>query len=235
MNPRGAAGAAARRSPACCSSATRCSRSAASLSPAGWNRLSRSGVVTDVVTLHALRAHCGRAGGARRRHRARLGASRRGGRRPGELVRIDERVYARKLSAETRTMSVRMGKKFAEMGAEVIGAPLLAAWLERIDAGATPGCYPVSLAVNFAAQGLTGARRLCRAPVWRGVDDPERGAAADENRATSTRSGSFTGSMPVPTARTRPRPPRGWPTWPVSRRSPRSWRRCTSRRTCACS
>jgi urease accessory protein len=71
-----------------------------------------------------------------------------------EVVRIDERVYARKLSGETRTMTVRMGKKFAEMGAEVIGAPPLAAWRERIAAGATPGCYPVSLAVNFAAQGL---------------------------------------------------------------------------------
>jgi urease accessory protein len=72
-----------------------------------------------------------------------------------EVVRIDERVYARKLSAETRTMTVRMGKKFAEMGAEVVGAPLLQAWRQRIDAGATRGCYPVSLAVNFAAQGLT--------------------------------------------------------------------------------
>ena len=71
-----------------------------------------------------------------------------------ELVRIDERVYARKLSSETRTMSVRMGKKFAAMGAEVTGAPLLAAWRERIDGGDTPGCYPVALAVNFAAQGL---------------------------------------------------------------------------------
>jgi urease accessory protein len=71
-----------------------------------------------------------------------------------ELVRIDERVYARKLSAETRTMSVRMGKKFAELGAEVTGAPLLAAWRERIGTGATPGCYPVALAVNFAVQGL---------------------------------------------------------------------------------
>jgi urease accessory protein len=72
-----------------------------------------------------------------------------------ELLRIDERVYARKLSSETRAMTVRMGKKFAEMGAEVIGVPLLATWRQRIDAGATPGCYPVSLAVNFAAQGLT--------------------------------------------------------------------------------
>jgi urease accessory protein len=71
-----------------------------------------------------------------------------------QVVRIDERVYARKLSSETRTMTVRMGKKFAEMGAEVIGSPVLAAWRERIAAGATPGCYPVSLAVNFAAQDL---------------------------------------------------------------------------------
>ena len=72
-----------------------------------------------------------------------------------EVVRIDERVYARKLSSETRTMTVRMGKKFAEMGVEVIGSPLLAAWRERIAAGATPGCYPVALAVNFASQQLS--------------------------------------------------------------------------------
>jgi urease accessory protein len=72
-----------------------------------------------------------------------------------ELIRIDELVYARKLSGETRTMTVRMGKKFAEMGAQVIGAPLLSTWLETIASSATPGCYPISLAVNFAAQGLT--------------------------------------------------------------------------------
>jgi urease accessory protein len=70
------------------------------------------------------------------------------------LARIDERVYARKLSGETRTMSVRMGKKFTEMGAEVTGAPLLKVWRERIEAGATPGCYPVALGINFAVQGL---------------------------------------------------------------------------------
>ena len=72
-----------------------------------------------------------------------------------EVVRIDGRVYARKLSSETRTMTVRMGKKFAEMGAEVIGSPVLAAWRERIAAGATPGCYPVALAACLAAQGLS--------------------------------------------------------------------------------
>ena len=72
-----------------------------------------------------------------------------------ELVRIDGRVHARKLSVETRAMSVRMGKKFAEMSAQVIGAPLLHAWLGQINEGATPGCYPVSLAANFAVQGLS--------------------------------------------------------------------------------
>lgn len=70
------------------------------------------------------------------------------------LTRIDELVYSRKLSEEMRTMSVRMGKKFAEMSAHVVGTPLVLRWLERIEAQATPGCYPVSLAVNFAAQKL---------------------------------------------------------------------------------
>lgn len=71
-----------------------------------------------------------------------------------ELERIDQQVYARKLSAETRTMTVRMGKKFTEMGAGITAAPLLRSWLERIAEDATPGCYPVALAASFAVQGL---------------------------------------------------------------------------------
>jgi urease accessory protein len=71
------------------------------------------------------------------------------------LVRIDQMVFARKLSEETRTMTVRMGKKFAEIGVQVVDAPLLRQWCERIEACATPGCYPTSLAINFAAQGLS--------------------------------------------------------------------------------
>jgi len=71
------------------------------------------------------------------------------------LVDIDRLAYARKLSGETRTMSVRMGKKFTEMGATVVGSPLLLDWRERVASGATPGCLPVALAINFAAQGLS--------------------------------------------------------------------------------
>ena len=70
------------------------------------------------------------------------------------LARIDAQVYARKLSDEARTMSVRTGKKFTEMGVEVVGAPLLQAWRECIDKSVTPGCYPIALAINFAVQEL---------------------------------------------------------------------------------
>ena len=70
------------------------------------------------------------------------------------LIRIDQRVFARKLSEEMRTMSVRMGKKFTEMGSQMIAAPLLCKWRDCIETSATPGCYPVALAINFAVQGL---------------------------------------------------------------------------------
>ncbi len=71
------------------------------------------------------------------------------------LIRVDEEVHARKLSEETRTMSSRLGKKFTEMGVRVVGAPLLQEWRTCIDDARTPGCYPVALAVTFAAQGLS--------------------------------------------------------------------------------
>src|SRR5215510_2457668 len=76
------------------------------------------------------------------------------------LLAIDAQVLARKPSDETRLMSTRMGRKFTEIGVEVVGAPLLETcllkiWLDRIVAGATPGSYPIALAINFAVQGLS--------------------------------------------------------------------------------
>lgn len=70
------------------------------------------------------------------------------------LIEIDKLVLCRKLTEETRTMSVRMGKKFSEMSAHMIDRPLMADWRDRIEASATPGCYPVALAIAFAVQGL---------------------------------------------------------------------------------
>lgn len=73
-----------------------------------------------------------------------------------EVARIDALVFARKLSSETRLMSTRMGRKAAELSAQVTGATQVRAWRERIESNATPGCYPMALAVTFAAQGLSG-------------------------------------------------------------------------------
>ena len=112
-------------------------------------------VVTDAATLLAYartaveQANRGDGIGLVCAHRAALAGD------VEELARIDAMVYARKLSSETRSMSVRMGKKFTELAAHVTRAPQFEAWRARVESGATPGCHPVALAVNFAAQGLT--------------------------------------------------------------------------------
>lgn len=112
-------------------------------------------VVTDAATLQAFartaveQANRGDGIGLVCAHRAALAGDVEG------LARIDALLYARKLSGETRSMSVRMGKKFTELAAHVTRAPQFEAWRAWVEAGATPGCYPVALAVNFAAQGLT--------------------------------------------------------------------------------
>ena len=115
----------------------------------------QTGVVNDRATLHAFartaleQAARGDGIALVAAHRAAIADD------VETLIAIDRRVFARKSSDETRTMSTRMGRKFTEIGVEVVGAPLIRTWLARIAGGATPGCYPVALAVNFAAQGLS--------------------------------------------------------------------------------
>lgn len=114
----------------------------------------QKGVVADAATLHAFtrtaveQAARGDGIALIAAHRAASAGD------IDALIRIDEQVHVRKLSKEMRMMSVRMGKKFTEMGVQVIGAPLLRTWRECIETSVTPGCYPVALAVNFAVQGL---------------------------------------------------------------------------------
>src|SRR5262245_47784516 len=114
----------------------------------------QTGVVADAATLHAFtRTAVEQA--ARGDGIALIAAHRAAAAGDVEtLIRIDEEVYARKLSDETRTMSTRLGKKFTEMGVRVIGAPLLHEWRNRIEDARTPGCYPVALGLTFAAQDL---------------------------------------------------------------------------------
>jgi urease accessory protein len=115
----------------------------------------QKGVVTDAATLHAFtrtaveQAERGDGIALIDAHRAATAGD------VDALIRIDEQVHVRKLSTEMRMMSVRMGKKFTEMGVQVIGAPLLCTWRDCIETSVTPGCYPVAVAVNFAVQGLS--------------------------------------------------------------------------------
>jgi urease accessory protein len=112
-------------------------------------------VVTDVATLGAFTRtaveQAARSDGIALvcAHRAALAAD------IDELLRIDARVFERKLSGETRAMSTKMGRKFAELGAHVTGAATMQGWRDQVLSGATPGCYPVALAIHFAAQGLS--------------------------------------------------------------------------------
>ncbi len=69
------------------------------------------------------------------------------------IVRADRAVFERKLSEETRTMTVRMGRKLAEVGTAAVTAPQLARWLDLVRDGAAPGTFPAGLGVLFAELG----------------------------------------------------------------------------------
>jgi urease accessory protein len=71
----------------------------------------------------------------------------------GRIVEADRAVFQRKLGEETRTMTVRMGRKLAEVATAAVQAPLLGLWLDRVRDGITPGTYPVGLGVLFAELG----------------------------------------------------------------------------------
>jgi urease accessory protein len=73
----------------------------------------------------------------------------------GRVDRADRAAFNRKLHEEMRTMTVRMGRKLAEMSEKVLAAPDVSSWLARIRAGKTPGTYPVGQALVFASLGLS--------------------------------------------------------------------------------
>jgi urease accessory protein len=69
------------------------------------------------------------------------------------IVRADRAVFERKLSEETRTMTVRMGRKLAEVATTAVATPQLCRWLDRVRKGGTPGTYPIGVGVLFAELG----------------------------------------------------------------------------------
>lgn len=71
------------------------------------------------------------------------------------LLAADRSLLARKLNEETRTMSIRMGRKLAELGKKVLPAPTLEKWLEAIKEGEAPGNFAVGQGMLFADLGLS--------------------------------------------------------------------------------
>jgi urease accessory protein len=72
-----------------------------------------------------------------------------------EIDQADQTAFNRKLNEEMRAMTVRMGRKLGEMAGRILGPCVASAWLERIKAGMTPGCYPIGQALVFASLQLS--------------------------------------------------------------------------------
>ncbi len=71
------------------------------------------------------------------------------------LLHIDHEIYCRKRSEEARTMTTKTGRKLAELGASVACVPSLLVWRDAVLESRTHGTWPVSLAVLFAATGVS--------------------------------------------------------------------------------
>lgn len=72
------------------------------------------------------------------------------------VLAADKQLYNFRMNEEARLMLCRMGKKLAELAVKLFsGAPLFGQWLSDIEAGKTPGTFPVAQAMAFAIIGLS--------------------------------------------------------------------------------
>ena len=71
------------------------------------------------------------------------------------IVQADWAVHNRKLNEEMRLMTVRMGRKLAELAAHVCEFGVVSEWLRGIHAAETPGTYPIAQALVFAGANLS--------------------------------------------------------------------------------
>lgn len=71
---------------------------------------------------------------------------------PG-IVSADRNMMLFRLNEEARLMLSRMGKKLAELGLRLYGSDsLFGSWLTEINAGKSPGTYPVAQGIAFAIE-----------------------------------------------------------------------------------
>lgn len=72
-----------------------------------------------------------------------------------DIKLVDSRIMLFKMNDEARLMLARMGKKLAELGIRLFkGNSIITRWLADIEAGATPGAYPVAQGIVFALAGI---------------------------------------------------------------------------------
>lgn len=75
------------------------------------------------------------------------------------IRRIDSQIMLFKMNDEARLMLSRMGKKLAELGVRLFkDSELITRWLADIEAGNTPGSYPVAQGIVFALAGIDEQR-----------------------------------------------------------------------------
>lgn len=74
---------------------------------------------------------------------------------------VDRTLYAYRLGDEGRRMTCRMGRKLAELAAELLADGFIARWIADIGAGRTPGTHPAAQGALFAACGLDECALFC--------------------------------------------------------------------------
>lgn len=77
------------------------------------------------------------------------------------VLNADKQVILCKMNAEARLMTQRMGKKLAELSAQIFTDETVTRWLNDINTGTTAGTYPAAQGVVFAACGLSEKMLFC--------------------------------------------------------------------------
>lgn len=77
------------------------------------------------------------------------------------ILEADSRLIEFKMNDEARLMLTRMGKKLAELSSRLVDSEIARRWLDDINRGKTPGCYPVAQGIIFAAAGVDEHELFC--------------------------------------------------------------------------
>lgn len=81
------------------------------------------------------------------------------------LERIDRRLHATRLPAETRVGATRTGRQVLDLAAELLGDPVVDAWLDHVRNRRSPGGLPVAMGLVHARAGVP-LRDAVLADLW---------------------------------------------------------------------